>query len=461
MASSLKPWERVLFLSHTNAARDEITSRLKAMRHYVVARTLDAFAIEVLAPYATLWGLPDPLRPPRQPDQPATDWFADVRNKAAKLLAKTPALARAVVCRYPFILADEHQDAASDQHALVMALAEAGSRVRFFGDGLQGIMLFAADVPGWDALVGSLPAASLTGAQRWRGNPGFGAWITAARADLIAGRPVDLRAAPDCVEIVRHRGAGAEESPLRRYLLDVVGDDDVVVLVRSNADAVGMARDDQLGLDLVEGSNLTAVDRFLNDVIEGEDDPRALLEAIIRLLSGTGRWVEAGANRLRAALDATLTTSAAGQAREGGSGTELLVQRVARTLSDEPRFAGALRALRRILRQPMALGWSQHSPNALGVLGSLPEAPFSEKIYDAAYAAQQAMASSPAPRRCVSTIHKAKGREFPHAVIASAGRDTFRSSRNDRNLLYVAISRPIERLTLIVPGVPSPLIRVP
>ncbi len=230
----------------------------------------------------------------------------------------------------------------------------------------------------------------------------------------------------------------------------------MVVLVRSNADALTLAADADLELDFFEGSNLGAVDLFLNNVLEGEDDPSALLDAILRLLSGTGRWSGTGASALRYELNAAI--GASGQ-EAGQLDHPLVARKVVSALVSDPTFQGAIRSLHLILRNGKSLGWAKHSPNALGVLGSLPEAPLTDQIYDAAYAAQQALAASPMPRRCVSTIHKAKGREFPHAVLADAGVGTFRGTRADRNLFYVAISRPTESLTLVLPKVPSPLIR--
>ncbi len=459
MAGSLKPWERVLFLSHTNSARDEITHRLKDTARHVVARTLDSFAMEVVSPYATLWGLPDPVRRPRQSNQRPCQWFLDVRRKAAVLLKKTPALAEAVACRFPFIIADEHQDAARDQHELVMALAGAGARVRFLGDALQGIMLFASDVPGWDALVGNLPAARLNGAWRWRDNPAFADWITAARAALVAREPIDVRGAPDCVETIRHHDHAPDSQALRNYLRDAVGDGDVVVLVRNNAQALELARDTDLGLDLFEGSNLSPVETFLTSVIEAEGDPHAQLDAVIRLLGDTGSWDQEAAAPLHEALaKASESPPPVDDARAteeksiAGAGVQANLQ--------QPDAPGALLAFRAILQRPSEVRWTMHSRHALGVLRDLPATAANDAIFEAAYAAQRALLGAPMPRRCVSTVHKAKGRQFRHAVIADAGRGSFERTLTGRNLLYVAISRPIQRLTLVVPAEPSPLIRV-
>jgi superfamily I DNA/RNA helicase len=61
------------------------------------------------------------------------------------------------------------------------------------------------------------------------------------------------------------------------------------------------------------------------------------------------------------------------------------------------------------------------------------------------------------PARAISTIHKSKGLEAPHVLVMPCDATTFREK--DRNLLYVAISRATESLTLVVSrSNPSPII---
>jgi DNA helicase-2/ATP-dependent DNA helicase PcrA len=59
----------------------------------------------------------------------------------------------------------------------------------------------------------------------------------------------------------------------------------------------------------------------------------------------------------------------------------------------------------------------------------------------------------PAPaEKCISTIHKAKGLEWEHVVVLPCGADHFNSTGSKRNLLYVAFSRAIRSLTIVVPS---------
>src|SRR5712692_4932213 len=136
----LKPHQEVLFLSHTNAAREVFRRRISSEGPRDVGisvKTLDTFCLELLSPYAGLWDLPVPLRPPTPVPR---DWFLDARRKAATLLKKRFEIAQAVAAHYPVIIADEHQDASLHHHSILVSLANAGARVRMFGDALQAIL---------------------------------------------------------------------------------------------------------------------------------------------------------------------------------------------------------------------------------------------------------------------------------------------------------------------------------
>jgi hypothetical protein len=66
------------------------------------------------------------------------------------------------------------------------------------------------------------------------------------------------------------------------------------------------------------------------------------------------------------------------------------------------------------------------------------------------------------PLRCVSTIHKAKGQEYDHVVLAHCSRSPFPDTPSSRRLLYVALSRA-QRSVLILAAdrAPSPLLGRP
>ena len=57
----------------------------------------------------------------------------------AALLRESRVVSRSLVDRYPVIVCDEHQDATSDQETAILALHNAGARIRIFGDPMQRI----------------------------------------------------------------------------------------------------------------------------------------------------------------------------------------------------------------------------------------------------------------------------------------------------------------------------------
>ncbi len=65
------------------------------------------------------------------------------------------------------------------------------------------------------------------------------------------------------------------------------------------------------------------------------------------------------------------------------------------------------------------------------------------------------------PAKAISTIHKAKGLEFPNVIIAACDRDHFTSTPAARAKLYVGISRGTQSLTLLVSHTnPTPLLMI-
>jgi superfamily I DNA/RNA helicase len=59
----------------------------------------------------------------------------------------------------------------------------------------------------------------------------------------------------------------------------------------------------------------------------------------------------------------------------------------------------------------------------------------------------------------VSTIHKSKGIEFDHVILANFGASHFLDDQTCRRLAYVALSRARQSIHIIVPTqTPSPLL---
>ena len=100
LAPTLPAGRKILFLTHTNAARETFNRRLKGGA--AVMKTIHALACELVELYSAPLGLPRPLEPYR--DKPR---FDDMITFAVTLLQRRPELARGLAVRHPVILVDE------------------------------------------------------------------------------------------------------------------------------------------------------------------------------------------------------------------------------------------------------------------------------------------------------------------------------------------------------------------
>jgi hypothetical protein len=199
LADGLPAGQEVLLLAHTNAAVQEFRRRARARRARVRAMTLDAFALELVAPYAASLGLPTPLRM-GQGGVP----FAVLAPKLGELLDRCPSITSALAGHYPVVILDEHQDARTDQHRIATLLTATGrSRLCIFGDPMQAIYGFAGELLiDWAALAATVDTVeALEVPQRWSTAPRLGEWIMAAREALRSGGVLPLESAPPEVEV--------------------------------------------------------------------------------------------------------------------------------------------------------------------------------------------------------------------------------------------------------------------
>ena len=405
-------------------------------------KTLDSFSLELLSPYAALWNLPVPLRPPRSIPR---DWFPTVRRKACRLLEVKGEIAEAIVARFPVIFADEHQDASLYHHAMLMRLAASGAKIRMFGDGLQAILTFDPTIPGWDALMSDIPTLSLSGSWRWTANPDLGEWIADARTCLRAAKPISLRKVPQCVRVVRTGRVSrwSRDSTVLRYLAELADEDSLVVLGRRNDEVKEVARTPALRIVVNEGSDIAAAEGFIEEVIAGVGDAPRLAVELVDFMKSLGT------------LDAKIVAAIT---RLDGSSTNSAVRSVVRELNSHSDLSGVIRATIAAKRDAKILGWEVVHPLALHTVVSLPADASADDMRNLMYQAQRSASETAMPPRCASTIHKAKGREFSHVVLPSLDSATFGASHEDRQLLYVALSRATERLTMLIPDAVSPLV---
>jgi DNA helicase-2/ATP-dependent DNA helicase PcrA len=368
------------------------------------------------------------------------------------VLRKKPGLARAIACRFPIIIADEHQDASIHQHEILLELVRAGARLRLFGDALQAILTFDPYIPGWSTLIGDTPTFVVSGLWRWHANPDLGRWLASARECLIRGVPIPLGGLPECVHVVRAVGPTRttwhQHPDVRSAIANLEQDDGVVVAVRSNADASQLAADTDLRLLVYEGANPPQIDQLIEAVVGADGDAGNILDALIDFAGGVGTLLPGLAGALQECFHA------------GGQHDRPEVSAVVQHIKSDPLVSGCMSALREMYDHRIGLGWNVSRAASVSALRQLPRIGLSsENIRDLIYQARRSNEDDVAPPRCVSTIHKIKGREVKHVLIPFLDSRTFASRAADRHLLYVAMSRSMETLTLVVPeSSPSPLL---
>ncbi|SDG82409.1 UvrD-helicase domain-containing protein [Pelagibacterium luteolum] len=192
--------DRCLLLTHTLAGVDALRKRLreKGVRsHRYRLETIAAWSLRYAAAYPVTSGFPR-LATPR-----GHQWTTVYA--AAQQLLGGYTIDRVIQASYGLILVDEYQDCTADQHAVVALLSNLVPTL-IFGDPLQSIFDFGGEATvRWQVDV--LPAFpqidELRTPWRWKnkGNDPLAVWLGTVRDDLQAGRAIDLRRAPACVQV--------------------------------------------------------------------------------------------------------------------------------------------------------------------------------------------------------------------------------------------------------------------
>ena len=447
---------RLLILAHTHAACDVFAERTAGFAARADVRTIDSLANDIAAAY-----------PP--PAGAANLDFAATARQAALVLRQAPFVAAALARRYPVVICDEHQDASADQHALVMALHDAGSKLRIFGDPMQ--LIYASGQDGnlaralerWSGLVDAADRVeALDTPHRWRdGHEALGKWVLAARQDLQAGRPVDLtRDRPPAVQVVTADNVSPInlgfqlDAPSRRLVAPILRRPGAL-LVLSPHRRTGQAVRAAFGrtIPIWEGHTRSALEELVA-AIEVADGPTSLGEAMIGFCQAicTGFSDSAFADRLRAEISGGAAVKARGKPG--------LIQDLARHVVDQPDHRGVGRAICALVTlikaEPAFQRVHIDYPQELWEASRLSE--YADLVAGRAHLAlrRRHIRRGPPPR-AISTVHKAKGLEFENVLILPCDAKTFREK--DRRLLYVALSRATRALTLVVSQTsPSPLI---
>lgn len=460
--------QRTLILTHTHAACSVFAGRTKGSGSRVEIATIDSLIAGIAGAYHVGLGLPA--------DTAAwvrgrKDGYGELALRVAALVKRHPMIATATSRRYPVVLCDEHQDSSGDQHAIVMALAAQGSRVRIFADPMQRIF---PDKPvkgalpryDWNALTGSAQAFErLDFPHRWNrgGCPDLGMWTLKARETLQNKDRIDLRSGrPKSVQVVFAENVtraplGFQLDKVQRKPIDSFeqAQTSLLMLTRHNDTALGIRTAFFRKLPIWEGHTRSGLEDLVQVLQNGGGDPSAVAAAVIAFMDHVGKGFSPTAfgNRLSQEVAQGCTKQA--------SKTPALIQELARLLIAEPDHRGVSKMLRRLdeLR-------GQHKAFADIKIDHQKEFWEATRLgnYDTAdlglaeITHRRTYTRPSPPARAISTIHKAKGLECESVILLPVNAATFPDKDDARCLLYVALSRATHRLQLVLSrSNPSPL----
>jgi UvrD-like helicase family protein len=457
---------RVLVLTHTHAACDSFAARSGDGRHIEI-RTIDSLIAQVASTYHRGLEIPhDAAAWARK-----NDGYEELAVKVATLLRRSPMIARAIAQRYPIVVYDEHQDCNEHQHAIALALTGAGALTRVFGDPMQNI--YESKGKGADAAThrwSDLKRKAdlfeeLDTPHRWRGDARpVGDWILDARERLQNGKRVDLRGRlPPGLRVI----VAENEAPRfgvymigrhARKSIDVIAKHShpLLILAGHNATVRALRGFFFRSLPIWEGHTRDALVKLTTGVQTAAGDPAALASRLTTFLQeiGVGFTASAYGDTFEGEVAAGCTAS-----RRGKAAT---LQMLARTVIAQPDHRGAAAMLARVRElidtDPAfaSIKIDHHREFSDAVrLGEFADC--EEAVTEIA---RRRTYSRPAPpERCISTIHKAKGLECANVIIMPCDARHFPDNPSSRCLLYVAMSRAMQSLTLVVSKTsPSPLL---
>lgn len=455
IAPTLPVGRKVLFLTHTNAARETFNRRLWGGA--AVMKTIHSLAAELVELYAAPLDLPRPLDPfhGRPP-------FRDMIRLATDILERRPEVALGLAVRHPVVLVDEYQDCDEDQHCFIQAIAAAApTRLRLFGDDLQAIYDFDGTPVDFAAMIETSPTVRLATPWRWQGQDDMRAFIVDARRALAAGEPVDLTDPPGCVTVSHWAGdvPGPGQEGYAPECIDGLGrrlGGDTVVLTNHNVHALGLRKKLPRGGRYHEGADHEPARILLDDVIAAEGDYRQLVALLVKAMTDWGQ----GMTKTYRAQAVEICT--AGGVEVGTKKKIIEFSRLCEDLHGDPTVAQWLRCIRKVLDGDHGVdGWRILRGDQLFLLSRLRPGPEDDASALLHAEARARDAIRPAPQKGFMVIHKAKGLEFEAVALPYCAGTLFKDDLPSRRRMYVAISRAQRQIHFLIPkSDPTPLLQV-
>ena len=426
-----------LVLTHTNAGKGALEARLakaNVPRHVYRVSTIDSWSIRLISKFPSRSGVnPDVLRL----ENPGNDYPA-VRQAAWKLLASGD-VADALKATYGRLIVDEYQDCTIPQHQIV-GWAASVLPTCVLGDPLQAIFGFREPTVDWTKDVPNLFTAvgELSTPWRWKnaGADDLGRWLLESRAQLLAGKAIDLSRAPAEVSWVKlpadpngaylkRLEAAMTKAPTAQGTVLVIGDS-------TNPTGQRQVASQTPGATTVEAVDLRDLTVFGRNF---DANSSSSLPALVQFAS------ELMTNLGSAELLRRVESLSKGTARKDATEAEAaaLAFRVA------PSFATTLAAVRAF---EDADGVRVYRPEVLHVLkGALQSANQGEGTFQEAVVRARERnrhLGRPVTRRAVGSTLLLKGLEADVAVVLNP-------AVMDARHLYVALTRGANRLVVCSP----------
>ena len=464
-------YERVLILAHTHAACDVFSERTRGCSGRVEICTIDSLICQIASAYHISLNLPKDCGAWARMQQNGYDELA---SKVNSLITRSPMVRSALARRFPIGICDEHQDASPDQHAIAIALRNAGSRVRIFGDPMQSIYPDGSgrnseDHERWDQLKQHADSLEeLDYPHRWeRDASELGAWIQDARKALRSGGQINLSGSlPLGVSVIvadnqardpRKYSFAGDGASSRIYGL-VNSESKLLIVTPHNLLVDSLRSVFGRRIPIWEGHTRDALSELAEKLAETSADPETAGNALCEFLPRVG--VGCSPSALTDALLEEIRTACSRTRR----GKRASIQALAATVLAEPNHRGVAKALKELLDlarldrrfSHIKIDYPSEFWDAVR-LGN-----FDDPLDGVAEMMRRRSAVRPVPpAKAISTIHKAKGLECDNVLLMPCDAKRFTNTIASRRKLYVAISRAKKSLTLVVSAnEPSPLLKL-
>ncbi|TGP93618.1 MULTISPECIES: ATP-binding domain-containing protein [unclassified Mesorhizobium] len=449
---------RLLILTHTNAACDVFAGRTRGLGSRVEIRTIDGLIGEIAGAYNKSIGLPADVGAWARRE---ANGYAIVAQKTAVLLTQNPMIAEYLACRYPVIICDEHQDANADQHAIVMSLHAAGSRLRIFADPMQQIFngsqaQAVASEQRWTDLKNAADHFDeLDQPHRWKDTqPELGEWTLRARAALMAGGQVDLTAKLPAGltvhyadNIASQHGGFSVAQNLRAPIYAMSNGRSLLVLTGHNDTVTSLRAFFGRRLPIWEGHVRNGLADLIAHIKVHQGEPVELARATLSFMAAVASGFSPSA------FGNCLVTEVQNGCAAKRTGKPHLLQSIGRHILDAPNHQGVARALERLRelveKESCFAGVRIHHPREFAEAIQLGKFEDADEGF-AEIARRRTHARPKLPNKAISTIHKAKGLEFDSVMLILCDQKNFSNTRASRAKLYVALSRATSKLMLVV-----------